>query len=354
MQQQWVFKARPLGRAASAADFELQPCPLPPAPGEGEVTLAPHLFSLDPTMRNAMAGPEHAAAIKQTATYYERMNWQLGEPPVGRMVATVVDVPPGAKLRRGELVVAVGPWSTRFNAPARGLQRCAEGVRPESHLSMLGATGLAALLPITHIAQPRAGQVAFVSAAAGATGLCAAQALKLLGCTVVGCAGSADKCAALERLGIAAFNYRAERPLAALQRLCPNGIDIYFDNVGGEMLEAALEVMRDFGRIIACGSISGYDQPPEERYGVRNLFHVVAKRLTFRGFITDTLSFSAEQFADATRQLSAWLAEGKLQDQYTVLDGFEQLPQALLGLFSGANLGKMIVRVPLISPGSRL
>lgn len=128
--------------------------------------------------------------------------------------------------------------------------------------------------------------------AAYSTGMCAAQCLKLMGCSrVIGSAGSAEKCALLEQLGIEAFNYKEEPPLVALQRLCPDGIDIYFDNVGAEHLEAALEVMKDQGRVVACGTISGYDVPPEERYGVKNLFLVVAKSITFQGFITNEVNF---------------------------------------------------------------
>ena len=133
----------------------------------------------------------------------------------------------------------------------------------------------------------------------------------------------------LESIGVHAFNYKMEKPLDALLRLAPNGLDIYFDNVGGEILESALEVMNDFGRIIACGSISGYDQPVEKRYGVRNLFHIVAKRLTFQGYITDPLSFTMEQFADANQQLSKWLMEKKIIDQYTRESGVRGLEKVL-------------------------
>ena len=171
--------------------------------------------------------------------------------------------------------------------------------------------------------------------------------LKLLGCTVIGCASTPEKIQLLESIGVHAFNYKMEKPLDSLLRLAPNGLDIYFDNVGGEILESALEVMNDFGRIIACGSISGYDQPVEKRYGVRNLFHIVAKRLTFQGYITDPLSFTMEQFADANQQLSKWLMEKKIIDQYTIVDGFDQLPNALYGLFESKNTGKMMVRCQL-------
>jgi NADPH-dependent curcumin reductase CurA len=116
---------------------------------------------------------------------------------------------------------------------------------------------------------------------------------------------------------------------------------------GGEILESAIEMMNDFGRIIACGSISGYDRPMEQMYGVRNLFHVVAKRITFQGFVTDTNSFTQQQFQDATIQIGKWLKSGDLKDTFTVVDGFERTPEALEGLFKGKNTGKMMVRCKL-------
>ena len=217
----------------------------------------------------------------------------------------------------------------------------------ESYMSILGGTGNASYLPIKHIGKPKQGEVAFVSGAAGATGFCAVQVLKLLGCTVIGCASTSEKIKLLESVGVKAFNYKTEKTIDALMRLAPNGVDIYFDNVGGEILESALEVMNDFGRIIACGSISGYDQPVEKRYGVRNLFHVVGKRLTFQGYITDQLSFTNEQFMEAHQQLRAWLKTGELKDHFTVVEGFDQIPNALYGLFRSKNTGKMMVRCKL-------
>ena len=248
----------------------------------------------------------------------------------------------------GDLIQTAAPWR-RYNAVSSRMARKLDSAVPtEAYLGTLGGTGNAGYLPVVHIGKPKQGEVAFVSGAAGATGLVAAQSLKLLGCSlVVGSAGSDDKVALLESLGIRAFNYKTEDTLAALQRLCPEGVDIYFDNVGGPTLESALEVMKDFGRVIACGQISQYDLPPEERYGVRNLFHVVAKRLTFQGYVTDPRSFTPEQFAEAASSLSKWLASGELVDQSTVVDGFDQIPTAILGLFSGTNTGKMLVRAEL-------
>lgn len=313
--------------------------------------LANHIFSLDPTMRNAMAGPGGAAATPQQGiSYYSKMNWTPGKVVVWRTIAVVLQAGGGTGLEPGDYVIGALPWRRLVRVPAAQVQKldaAAAGFSPSVYLGSVGGPGLAAYLPCKHIARPVPGETAFVSGAAGATGSVAAQCLKIMGCTVVGSAGSADKVALLREMGIEAFNYKDEAPLAALQRLAPAGIDIYFDNVGGEILEAAIEVMRDHGRIVACGQISQYDRAPAERYGVKNLFHVVAKRITMRGYITDTESFTPEQFAEARQTLSGWLAGGQLQARETFIEGFERLPEALLGLFTGKNTGKMMVREPL-------
>ena len=352
--QEWVFLSRPAASGMALTDWELRDCAMPNLK-DGEMLLASHMLSVDPTMRNAMAGPGAVALTEQTDVgYYDMMDWAVGSTPTWSMVAVVVD-PNGAEgFAVGDKVNTGAPWR-KYNAlDARMCRKLDPAVPTEAYLGTLGGTGNAGYLPVVHIGQPKEGEIAFVSGAAGATGLVACQSLKLLGCsTVVGSAGSDDKVALLESLGIVAFNYKTEDTLDALSRLCPTGVDIYFDNVGGPTLEAALEVMNDFGRVIACGQISQYDLPPEEKYGVRNLFHVVAKRLTFQGYVTDPRSFTPEQFGDAAQTLSGWLASGELKDQSTIMEGFDQIPNAILGLFSGANTGKMIVRAA-VETGAKL
>ena len=227
-QGQWVFARRPVGRAATLDDFELQPCPAPPPCGRGEALLRPHLISVDPTMRNSMSGPDHVASTTQTASYY-RGGWQLGSPPSGRQVAVVMDVGPDTPgFSVGDLVVTRGPWALLHKADTAELVHCEAGLAPESNIATLG-TGMSAVLPCKHIGQPKPGETAFVSGAAGMTGFCAAQTLKLLGCArVIGSAGTDEKCAELEAAGVQSFNYKTEAPLSALQRLCPDGLDIYF------------------------------------------------------------------------------------------------------------------------------
>ncbi len=186
----------------------------------------------------------------------DMMDWAVGSTPTWSVVAVVMDPNGCAGFATGDLVQTAAPWR-RYNAiSTRTARKLDSAVPAEAYLGTLGGTGNAGYLPVVHIGKPKSGEVAFVSGAAGATGLVAAQSLKLLGCVVVGSAGSDDKVALLESLGIHAFNYKTEDTLAALQRLCPEGVDIYFDNVGGPTLECALEVMNDFGRVIACGQIS--------------------------------------------------------------------------------------------------
>jgi len=179
------------------------------------------------------------------------------------------------------------------------------------------------------------------------TGLIAAQTFRNLGCNVVGSAGSDAKVEMIQKIGIAAFNYKREPVLDGLQRLAPEGLNIFFDNVGGATLESGLEMMNDHGRVVLCGAISDYDKPPTEKYGVKNTFHVVAKALTIQGFLL--FNFTPEQNADCTATLLQWLQEGKLQNEVTVVDGFDRLiADGIGGLFSGANTGKLLVRAPLV------
>lgn len=343
--QECIFVSRPGPDGAKPSDFKVQDCDVP-ACGVSEVLVQARLFSCDPAMRTYMTVGTDQISKQEGILYYNTYaaSWQPGKPPAGSVVGDVIasrdsSIPVGA-LVEGQL-----PWRKISSVKGRGLRMLDKAISAEDHISVLGGTGMAAYLPIVHIGNAKAGEVAFVSAAAGATGSSAVQILRNLGCTVVGSAGSDEKVEMLSNLGISAFNYNKENTIDALQRLCPKGVDIFFDNVGGATLEAALEVMRDFGRVINCGAVSQYDLPVEKRYGIRNLFHITAKRLTLRGFVTDPVSFTPENFDEARKTMGGWLKEGKLKGECTVRDGFEHLPSSLLGLLKGQNTGKMLVRV---------
>ncbi|CAJ1449201.1 unnamed protein product, partial [Effrenium voratum] len=216
---------------------------------------------------------------------------------------------------------------------------------------------------VKFVARPKAGDVAYVSGAAGATGLVACHTFKNLGCRVIGSAGTkepgtgrtdgagrakrGEKVEMLQAQGFEAFNYKEEPVLAALKRIAPDGLNVCFDNVGGETLEAMLDMLNDGGSVALCGAISQYDLRPEARSGVRNLFQAVAKKLRIEGFLL--FQFTPEELQDCRDTMLSWMKEGKISDCCTFVDGFENLPDGILGLFQGTNTGKMLVRVPVDS-----
>lgn len=340
---EWIFKSRPKATGFELSDFEMRACAVPELQ-EGELLVALHLLSMDPTMRNAMAGAD-AAARTDGSMYYNFMNWQPGAVVAWMAVAQVLESK-AEGFERGDLVTGSLPWREVSAVPANTLQKLPEGLTPAAAMSATGMTARTGYLGAKFIGEPRVGDVAFVSTAAGATGLTACQTLRNLGCRVVGSAGSDEKVDLLKSMGFEAFNYKTEPVLEGLRRLCPDGLDVAFDNVGGMTLEAILEMMNDGGRVVVCGAISQYDTPPEQRYGVRNLFHVVAKQLKVQGFIV-SFSFSEEQNADCTETLNKWFCDGKIKEVSTFVDGFANLPEGILSLFKGSNTGKCLVRIPL-------
>jgi len=319
--QEWIFQKRPGPNGFSESDFELRPCEIPVLQ-DGELLIASHLISIDPTMRNAMGGSE-VAERTEGSRYYALMNWQPGAVVSWKVLGRVKESR-AQGFEVGDLVTTAAPLREITKAPAASCQKVPDGVAPTAMMSVLGMTSRTAYCSSKYIGEPKDGDVAFVSGAAGATGLVACQTLKNLGCRVVGSAGSDEKVAVLQEHGIEAFNYKKETTLEGLRRLCPDGLNVFFDNVGGETLEHALEMMNDFGRIVMCGAISQYDKLPSERYGVKNLFHVIAKQLKMQGFIVS--SFTPEQWKECDDTMIEWLKEGKLKDCHTALDGFDNFP----------------------------
>jgi len=340
--REWIFAKRPAPEGMAESDFKLQDCERPTA-GDGELLLATHLISIDPTMRNAMGGSDVADRTDGSA-YFKAMSWTPGA-VIGWSAISRVEESKDPGFQPGDFVECGIPLREFNVVKAERCKKLPEGVPPTAYMSAMGGTAKTAYLSVRHIGEPKAGEVAFVSGAAGATGLLACQTLKNFGCRVIGSAGTDDKTALLESLGVEAFNYKKESTMEGLRRLAPEGLNIYYDNVGGETLEQTIEMMNDFGRIIMCGAISQYDKRPAERYGVKNLFHVVAKQLKLQGFIVT--SFKPEQFAEANEDLAKWIREGTVQDRHTALEGFDQFPAAIMGLFAGRNTGKMLVSVPL-------
>ena len=324
MTREVVLAARPQG-APQESDFAFRDVD-PRDPGEGEVLVRNVFVSVDPYMRSRMSG------IRTYVGPYE-----VGEPidggAVGRVVATN---DPG--LAEGDWVLSGLGWREGGIAVAKHLRKLDPTVAPPSTaLGVLGMPGLTAWVGLVDVGAVQAGDVMYVSGAAGAVGSTAAQIGKLKGLRVIGSAGSPDKVDWLRSLGIEAFDYRETAAKDALA----DGIDLYFDNVGGAQLEAALFALRPFGRVVACGAISRYnDERPEP--GPRNLGLVVTKRLRIQGFIVID---HGDRYPAFVAEVAPWIRDGKIVYRETIVDGLERLPSAFAGLFRGDNVGKMLVRV---------
>lgn len=311
-------------------DFRMVETELPD-PGPGEVLVRNTVMSVDPYMRGRMND------AKSYVPPY-RLGHVLDGGAVGRVVASNDDA-----LAVGDTVLHQLGWREHALAPAAALRRVdVTGVEESAYLGVLGMPGLTAYVGLVAIAGLREGDRVLVSGAAGAVGSVAGQLARLLGAsTVVGSAGSPEKVAWLtDDLGFdAAVDYHDGAPLRLLE---PHGpFDVYFDNVGGTHLEAAIGLLADHGRIAACGSIASYnDETPTP--GPRNMFQVVSKRLRMQGFI---VTDHAELAGDYQRQAREWLAEGRLVHRETVVEGLEHAVEAFLGLHRGENIGKMLVRL---------
>jgi NADPH-dependent curcumin reductase CurA len=324
------LKSRPVG-LPTADNFELATVTLPD-PGPGEVQVRNSWMTVDPYMRGRMND------VKSYSPPF-----QLGEAMQGGAVGEIV-ASNDAAFKVGDLVQSFFGWREAFNAPANAVQALdTHGLPPQAFLGVAGMPGMTAWVGLTKIAALKDGDVVFVSGAAGAVGQVVCQVAKLKGNTVIGSAGGADKMAYLQEIGVDhAIDYKAEPDLtAALMRAAPGGIDVYFDNVGGAHLEAALMAARPFGRFALCGAISQYnatDMGP----GVRGLIMAVGKQLRLEGFI---VSSHFDQLPVFVKEMAGWIADGKVSWRETVEDGIENAPTAFLKLFKGENLGKMLVRL---------
>ncbi len=324
------LKSRPVG-VPQASNFELASVTLPdPAPGE--IQVRNHWMTVDPYMRGRM---------NDMASYVPP--FQLGEVMQGGAVGEVVASNDPA-FKAGDPVQSFLGWREAFNAPAAAIQKLeTHGLPPEAFLGVAGMPGMTAYIGLLKIAALKDGDVVFVSAAAGAVGQVVCQIAKLKGHTVIGSAGGAEKVAYLKELGVDhVIDYKAEGDLtAALMRAAPNGIDVYFENVGGAHMEAALMAARPMGRFALCGMISQYNAT-DLGPGVRGLIMAVGKQLRLEGFIVSSNMDMQEAFI---RDMSAWIAQGKVKWRETIEDGIENAPAAFLKLFKGENVGKMLVKL---------
>ena len=268
--------------------------------------------------------------------------FEVGQPLDGGAIGEVIESR-DVKFKPGDTVVSSLGWREYFIASPKDLRQVKRQIQPLSvYLGVLGMTGLTAWAGL-HLVEVKAGEVIFISGAAGAVGNVAGQLAKLRGCRVIGAAGSGEKVQFLrEECGFdIAFDYKVGPVVEQLKVEAPDGIDVYFDYVGGETLEAALEALRVHGRIIACGGISGYNAETP-RPGPSNLFNMITKRLTMKGLLVrDWLDRQGE----FEKEVGGYFQAGKLKNKETVVEGIDQAVGAFLGLFKGSNIGKMIVKL---------
>ncbi len=322
--------SRPQG-VPSESDFRLVEVPLP-RPAKGQMLVRNVFMSVDPYMRGRMR------EIKSYVPPFE-----LGRVIDGGSLGVVVESDV-AGFAAGDCVLGFQGWREHYTSDGAGQRKVDPAAAPLSaYLGVLGMPGLTAYVGLLDLGTPKPGETVFVSGAAGAVGSVAGQIARIQGCRVAGSAGSPEKVAYLTgELGFdAAFNYRGADLHAELRRTCPTGIDVYFDNVGGAMLEAALLQMKPFGRIPVCGMIGQYNDA-EPAPGPRTLISIIPNRIRMQGFI---VSDHQDRMPAFLRDMSGWLAAGRIKYQETIRDGLENAPRAFIGLFEGENTGKMLVRL---------
>ena len=330
---QILLKRRPTGWV-TPDDFELVQTPMPTV-ATGQVLIKNQFLSLDPYMRGRM---------NDAKSYAEPA--KLGEVMVGGTVGEVIESQ-HSKFAIGDQVVGMLGWQTYGLSDGRGLQKVGSKSNPSpiplsAWLGAAGMPGVTAYAGLFEIGQPKAGETVLVSAAAGAVGSVVGQLAKLHGCRAIGIAGGPEKCAYVcEQLGFdACVDYKSPEFRAQLKAATPNGVDVYFENVGGAILDAVLTRMNNFSRMPVCGLISDYNAT--EPYGVRNFVAILSKRIKIQGFIvTDFMSI----WAQAVQTLAGHILAGRIKTHETIAEGLENAPTAFIGMLKGANLGKQLVRL---------
>ena len=331
--RQWLLASRPNGMV-SEANFEYVETPIPEIQA-GEVLVRNLYLSFDPTQRGWMTDRE---------SYVPPV--EIGAPMRAGSVGQVMSSQ-HPDYAVGQLVQTTGCWQDYVvAAPGRGpmgLTILPANVTPEMMLSVFGITGLTAYFGLLDIGDPKPGETVLVSGAAGATGSVVGQIAKIKGCRVVGIAGGSKKCAWLKEQGgfDDVIDYKSEDVGEAIQRTCPDRVDVFFDNVGGAILEAALDHIALHSRIVMCGAISGYNSDSAVP-GPKNLMNIISRRTKMQGFII--LDY-IDQAPSAIAQLGEWIAKGQLRFEIDVQTGFENIPATLKRLFTGENMGKQLLKI---------
>lgn len=327
--KQIVLASRPKG-LPSESNFRFEEIELKNLKS-GEVLLKPLYVSVDPYMRGRMSDAK---------SYAEP--FAVNNPIVGGVVA-IVEESESTEFKKGDRVLGMLPWATFCVHDTKGLQKIDAGIPESYYLGIVGMPGLTAYFGMTDICNPKKDETVVVSAAAGAVGSIAGQIAKIRGCRVVGIAGSDEKIKMLkEKFGFdEVINYKAANINTALEKACPQGIDCYYDNVGGDITDAVIAQFNRYARMALCGQIALYNETSMPM-GPRILPSILKTSTLIKGFI---VSDYQQRFPEGIKQLAEWVKDGKLKYNETIINGFEKLPDAFLGLFSGANTGKMIVKI---------
>jgi NADPH-dependent curcumin reductase len=332
-----ILRSRPQGLPTPDDFYFVEGEPIP-QPGEGEVLTRTLWLSLDPYMRGRMSDAKSYAAPVE-----------VGAPMMGETVGEVI-TSRDPRFTPGQIVLGARGWQSHIVTQGDRLIPLPKGAPYSAYLGVLGMPGTTAYSAMKDIGQPKAGETVVISAASGAVGSVAGQLAKRAGARVIGVAGNSDKCMYVqETLGFDdCIDHRAVMDLeAALRDSCPNGIDVYFENVGGELQQAVFPLLNPHGRMIMCGMIAEYNDT-KPRPGP-NLMSVVRKRLRIEGFI---VSDKPERFAEWRAIAAPWVAEGSLQYREHVVDGLENAPEAFIDLLRGHNFGKLVIRVGELSSGT--
>ena len=329
--RQILLAARPVG-VPKPSDFKLVETPMP-QPKDGELLARTLYLSVDPYMRGRM---------NERRSYADPV--ELGQVMVGEVVS-VVESSKNDRFKPGDVVAGMFGWQEYAASDGRGLRKVDPEIAPISTaLGVLGMPGLTAYFGLLEIAKPKAGETVVVSGAAGAVGSAAGQIAKIRGCRAIGIAGGDDKIDFITgELGYdGGLNYKTNADYhGKLKELCPKGIDVYFDNVGGPISDAVFPLINGGARIAVCGQIDQYNSTQAEK-GPRILWKLLEKQARAEGFLVFQF---AQQYKSALAELSTWVRDGKLKYREHVVTGIERAPEAFLGLFQGANIGKQLVKV---------
>ena len=330
LQKQIKLSKRPIG-TPTKEDFEVANIPIG-EPAEGEVLIRTIYISVDPYLRGRMSDAK---------SYIPP--FELNAPIISGVIGQVIESK-SQHYEKNDVILGSLPWQEYSIVSETSIRKVDHKLAPASaYLSVIGMTGLTAYFGLLDIGQPKKGETVVVSGAAGAVGSIVGQIAKIKGAYVVGIAGSDDKVDYLvNELGFdAAINYKTEEIQAALEKACPNGIDVYYENVGGEITDAVYPLLNKFARIPVCGAISSYNNQ-ETDIGPRVQTHLIKTSALMKGF---TVGDYAPRFAEGSQALAGWLQAGQLQYEETITEGFDQTIDAFLDLFKGANIGKAIVKV---------